>query len=214
MGARLQGVTCIYNQALPLRFTYDNNYFSDRFQGIPAGGYTSFINNLVNAIEVQLDTPFEKGTISAKKIVYTGAIDEYFRYKLGQLEYRSLRFESEVFNSENVQGNAVVNFTSHDVAYTRTIEHRHFDRDCTSAKSVVTTEYPAAWSPGSEPYYPVNDEKNNALYERYAELAAAEPDVIFGGRLGLYSYFDMDKVVRAAFDAARVELKGWTANEN
>jgi UDP-galactopyranose mutase len=193
---------------LPLRFTYDNNYFSDKYQGIPAEGYTAFVEKLLGGVEVRLNTSYCRGEIPAKKIVYTGAIDEYFDYKLGELEYRSLRFESEVRDSGNVQGNAVINYTSHEVPYTRTIEHRHFDRDCTSKKSVVTKEYPASWTKGSEPYYPVNDDKNNALYSGYAELAADEQNVIFGGRLGQYKYMDMDKVVSAALDAARVEIVG------
>lgn len=191
---------------LPLRFTFDNNYFNDRWQGIPIGGYTAMAEKLLEGIEVRLNTPYRKDEIPAGKIIYTGAIDEYFDYCYGALEYRSLRFEHQTYNSVNVQGNAVINYTASDVPYTRTIEHRHFDRDCVSGKSVVTTEFPAAWTAGAEPYYPVNDGKNNALYERYRALADTEPHVAFGGRLGMYCYYDMDKVIAAALKAARREL--------
>jgi UDP-galactopyranose mutase len=169
---------------------------------IPEGGYAAFFENLLRNVEVRLNMPFVPGAISARKIIYTGAIDEYFGYEFGALEYRSLRFEHKVFDRENVQGNAVINYTSHDVPYTRTIEHRHFDRNCAAEKSVLSYEYPATWERGDEPFYPVNNQQNNALYERYAELAEREDNVIFGGRLGRYKYLDMDKVIEQALELA------------
>jgi UDP-galactopyranose mutase len=165
------------------------------------------VRRLLEGVDIRLDTPYKKNEIPAKKIVYTGAIDEFFGYRLGTLEYRSLRFEHESFASYNVQGNAVINYTSSDIPYTRKIEHRHFDRECVSEKSIVTTEYPESWTAGAEPYYPVNDDKNNALYQLYCGLADAEPDVIFGGRLGMYRYFDMDKVIEEALVTAEKELR-------
>jgi UDP-galactopyranose mutase len=185
---------------LPLRFTFDNNYFNDVFQAIPACGYTAFFENLLKNVEVRLNTPFERLAIPAKQIIYTGMIDEYFGYEFGTLEYRSLRFEHKKFDCENIQGNAVINYTSHNVPYTRTIEHRHFDRNCASEKSVLSYEYPATWQRGDEPFYPINDKRNNELYERYAALAERENDVIFGGRLGTYKYLDMDKVIEQALE--------------
>ena len=194
---------------LPLRFTYDNNYFNDRYQGIPVGGYTRIIERLLEGADVRTGVDYlkERETYegAAGKVIFTGMIDEYYGYRLGPLEYRSVRFETEVLDCDNYQGNAVVNYTSRDVPYTRIIEHKHFEFG-TQPKTVISREYPAAWQPGAEPYYPVNDEKNQALYQKYAALAASRPDVIFGGRLGGYKYYDMDKVIRAALDTAAAEL--------
>ena len=188
---------------LPLRFTYDNNYFNDRYQGIPIGGYTAIIEKMLEGTEVLLNTDYKEFTAKngqvADKVLYTGMIDEYFGYQLGALEYRSVRFETEVLDCENYQGNAVVNYTEREVPYTRIIEHKHFEFG-TQEKTVISREYPVTWKKGDEPYYPVNDEKNGALYGQYKELAEKEPKVIFGGRLGEYKYYDMDKVVAAALD--------------
>jgi UDP-galactopyranose mutase len=191
---------------LPLRFTYDNNYFSDLWQGIPEEGYDALAGRLLEGCEVRLNTAYtpELGT-SAEKTLYTGPIDAFFAYQLGRLEYRSLRFETEVLDTDNYQGNAVVNYTSRAVPYTRVIEHKHFSFG-TQPKTVITREYPQPWSPEEEPYYPVNDERNGALYALYRALAAERPEVIFGGRLGLYRYMDMDQTVRAALDCAGDEL--------
>ncbi len=199
---------------LPVRMVYDNNYFNDKFQGIPIGGYTQIIEKLLNGIEVRLNTDFlsDKKELSAiaDKIFYTGAIDGYFDYSLGELEYRSLRFETENLQVENYQGNAVVNYTEYEIPYTRIIEHKHFEFGCQGGEktdhTVITREYPAIWMRGDEPYYPVNDEKNNALYEKYKVLAEKEKNVIFGGRLGEYKYYDMDKVIEAALTAIKKEL--------
>ncbi|NLL94224.1 MAG: UDP-galactopyranose mutase [Thermoplasmatales archaeon] len=186
---------------LPLRFIYDNNYFNDPHQGIPIGGYTKMVERMLEGIDVKLNCDFFKEHRDFKevadKLLYTGMIDEYFDYRLGHLEYRSLRFESETLDEENHQGVAVVNYTGTEVPYTRVIEHKHFEFGKQS-RTVVTKEYPQAWEPGLEAYYPMNDERNNALYEKYRELAEKEEDVIFGGRLGLYKYFDMDKTISAA----------------
>lgn len=186
---------------LPLRYTYDNNYFNDRFQGIPIGGYTQIFEKLLDGCEVRLNTTFVSGEIDAKCIIYTGTIDEYFNYRLGALEYRSLRFETETVDIPNYQGNAVVNYTAADVPYTRIIEHKHFEFGVQPA-SVITREYPQAWSSGDEPYYPVNDDNNNTLYERYRSLIKREDNVVFGGRLGAYAYCDMDKVIESALELA------------
>lgn len=203
---------------LPVRFVYDNNYFNDDFQGIPVGGYTKMVEKMLEGADVALGEDFfadrEKWEHCAEKVVFTGMIDEYFGFCYGKLEYRSLRFETEVLDEENHQGNAVVNYTEYEVPYTRIIEHKHFELLCQGAKAgsvpktVVTREYPAAKGESDEPYYPMNDEKNNALYARYKELADAQPNVIFGGRLGQYKYYDMHNVVAAALDAARAELGG------
>lgn len=192
---------------LPLRFTYDNNYFNDRYQGIPVGGYTAIVEKLLDGADVRLNCDYAevKNADLAEKVVYTGMIDEYFDYRLGELEYRSLRFETEVLNEENYQGNAVVNYTDASVPYTRVIEHKHFEKT-TCPKTVVTKEYSLTWERGTEPYYPVNDERNNALYEKYRALAEKEKNVIFGGRLGGYKYYDMDKVISAALDLCDKEL--------
>lgn len=195
---------------LPVRFTYDNNYFNDRYQGIPIGGYTKLVENMLDGIEIKLDTDFlrdrEKYTSIAHKIIYTGAIDEYFDYSLGELEYRSLHFENKIYNSENYQGVAVINYTGPEPAYTRSIEHRHFE-DTHSPKTIVTYEYPADYEPGMEKYYTINDARNNQLAEQYRELAKQEQNVIFGGRLAEYKYYDMDDVIKSAMNIAENELK-------
>ena len=194
---------------LPLRFVYDNNYFSDPHQGIPVEGYNALTDALLEGAEVRLDTDYaefiRENPDIAQKTVFTGMIDEFFDFCYGALEYRTVTFETEVLDCDNYQGNAVVNYTSRDVPYTRIIEHKHFEFG-TQPKTVISREYPAAWQPGAEPYYPVNDEKNQALYQKYAARAASRPDVIFGGRLGGYKYYDMDKVIRAALDTAAAEL--------
>ena len=186
---------------LPVRFTYDNNYFNDRYQGIPEEGYTKMVENMLEGIEVRLNVNFlehkEEYLALADKVLYTGPIDEYFEYKLGKLEYRSLRFENELLDIPDYQGNAVVNYTDREPAYTRIIEHKHFNFG-KQEKTYITKEYPSEWEEGMEPYYPINDEKNGSLYEKYSQLAASEENVIFGGRLGMYKYFDMDKVIEAA----------------
>lgn len=192
---------------LPVRLTYDNNYFNDKYQGIPIGGYTQIIKKMLDHpnIEVQLNTDFfdkrDQFEEEADKIVYTGMIDQYYGYQFGPLEYRSLRFESEILDEENYQGNAVVNYTDLDHAYTRIIEHKHFEFG-TQERTIITKEYPADWQPGDEPYYPINDQKNNNLYQQYKNLADKEDKVIFGGRLGLYKYFDMDMVIKIALEYA------------
>ena len=187
---------------LPVRFTFDNNYFNDRYQGIPVGGYTQIIEKMLEGIEVKLGCDFfadrEKYIKMADKVIYTGAIDRYYDYCYGALEYRSVRFETEVLDCPNYQGNAVINYTAYDVPYTRIIEHKHFEFDSTSPKTVISREYSSTWKLGDEPYYPVNDEKNGKLYLKYKELADKEDKVIFGGRLGQYKYFDMDDVIDSA----------------
>jgi len=189
---------------LPVRLIYDNNYFNDRYQGIPIGGYTKLIEGMLDGIEVKLNTNFfddvDYYKSIAEKIVYTGPIDEYFNYSLGTLEWRSLKFDTKVLNQENYQGNAVVNYTGHEVDYTRVIEHKLFEFDSTSPKTVVTFEYPADYEKGMEKYYTVNDEKNDKLAEEYRELSKKEDNVIFGGRLAEYKYYDMDDVIKSAFD--------------
>ena len=183
---------------LPVRFTYDNNYFNDRYQGIPIGGYTKIIEKMLEGIEVRLNSNFfdkrEEYENIADKIVFTGMIDEYYNYCFGKLEYRSLRFETEILNEENYQGNAVVNYTEGEIPYTRIIEHKHFEYG-QQEKTVITREYPSEWKEGDEPYYPVNNERNNELYLKYKELADKEKKVIFGGRLGEYKYYDMDEII-------------------
>ena len=195
---------------LPLRFTYDNNYFNDRYQGIPEGGYTKIIMELLDGIDVKLNTDyadFIKGNENLfDKVIYTGPIDEYFGYSLGHLEYRSVRFETEELNMPNFQGNAVVNYTEREVPYTRIIEHKHFEFG-QQPTTIISREYSAEWKPGMEPYYPVNDEKNSNLFEQYRQLAEKEEKVIFGGRLGNYKYYNMDQVIAAALELAKQELK-------
>ena len=189
---------------LPVRFTYDNNYFNDKYQGIPIGGYTKLVEKMLDGIEVRLNTNFfdnkEEFMNVADKIVYTGMLDEYFDFKLGRLEYRSLRFDTKIYDIPNFQGNAVVNYTDTEPKYTRVIEHKHFDNTCVSEKTVVTYEYPEDWTPEKEAYYVINDDKNNELAEQYRELASKEENVIFGGRLADYKYYDMDDVIKKALD--------------
>lgn len=197
-------------QRLPLRFTYDNNYFNARYQGIPEDGYTAMVERMLANIPVELHTDFlaqrQKLSALADKIIYTGPIDAYFNYRFGSLEYRSLRFETETLNMENYQGNAVVNYTDAETPYTRVIEHKHFIFG-TQPKTIVTREYSASWEPGDEPYYPINDERNTALYQQYAALATSEPNTLFGGRLGEYRYYDMDQVIAAALKLAQVRKR-------
>ncbi len=195
---------------LPCRFTYDNNYFSDRYQGIPMGGYTQMVEKMLEGVEVRLNTDFfdliRRQPDIAEKIVYTGCIDEYFGYCYGPLAYRSVRFETEELQEENYQGNAVVNYTEREVPYTRIIEHKHFDFG-TQPTTIITYEYPDAYAPGKEPYYPVNDERNNLIFAQYKELAKEQKNVLFGGRLAQYIYADMDDTIAAALEMARKELK-------
>jgi UDP-galactopyranose mutase len=215
---------------LPVRLTYDNNYFNDNYQGIPIGGYTQIVEKLLEGIPVKLGTDFKKAVKEVpaanggstvfemdgdtfEKVLYTGMVDEFFDDCYGPLEYRSLRFESEELpDVDNFQGNAVVNYTEREVPFTRIIEHKFFEfgKDSETGEpikgTIITREYPATWEKGMEPYYPVNNDKNNAAYERYHELALEKKNVLFGGRLGLYKYFDMDKVIRASLDAAAEEL--------
>lgn len=194
---------------LPVRYTYDNNYFNDRYQGIPEGGYTKLIENILEGIEVRLGVDFikerEELSALADKIVYTGPIDEYYNYEFGQLEYRGLRFETEKIETENYQGVAVVNYTEAEIPYTRVIEHKHFEFG-KQPVSYVTKEYPADWKVGDEAYYPVNNEKNQDLYAKYALKAREEKNVIFGGRLAEYVYYDMDKVIASALRLVAKEL--------
>ena len=194
---------------LPLRFTYDNNYFNDRYQGIAIGGYTQIIEKMLAGSDVKTDTDYfefiKENLDIAEKTVFTGQIDEFFGYRYGALGYRSVRFENEILDTDNYQGDAVVNYTDREVPYTRIIEHKHFEFG-KQEKTVISREYSAEWQPGIEPYYPINDEANNALYEKYKALAVTRPDVIFGGRLGQYKYYDMDKVIAAALTAVDAEF--------
>lgn len=205
---------------LPVRFVFDNNYFNDPYQGIPKGGYTQIVEKLLEGIPVKLGTDYETfcqqntdggfismdGEDTFEKVLYTGMIDQFYEYCYGELAYRSLRFETEYLGDEdNYQGNAVVNYTEREVPYTRIIEHKHFEFG-TQKGTVVTREYPKEWSRGDEPYYPVNDKYNSELYEKYAQRAAQEKNVLFGGRLGQYKYYDMDKVVRAALTMVEEQL--------
>ena len=190
---------------LPVRLTFDNNYFNARYQGIPMGGYTRLVERMLEGTEVRLGVDYlehrDEYDALADKVVFTGPIDEYFGYRLGHLEYRSIRFETEVLDMPNYQGNAVVNYTDRETPYTRIIEHKHFEFG-TQPKTVISREYSSEWKNGDEPYYPVNDEKNKALYEQYRTLAARESRVIFGGRLGEYKYYDMDAVIASALNKA------------
>ena len=208
-GKRATELPAFIIKRLPVRFTYDNNYFNDNYQGLPIGGYTKMVEKMLEGTEVQLEEDFlqnkDKYLEMADKIVYTGMIDEYFDYCYGELEYRSLRFETEVLEEENHQGNAVVNYTEYEVPYTRIIEHKHFEYG-TQPKTVITREYPKTWKKGDEPYYPMNDEKNIALYEKYSALAKKEGNVIFGGRLGQYKYYDMDDTIEAALKCVKAVL--------
>ncbi len=194
---------------LPVRFTYDNNYFNALYQGIPIGGYTRMVENMLDGIEVRLNVDYlnnkKELDILAEKVIYTGSIDAYFDYQLGYLEYRSVRFETEVLDKSNFQGNAAVNYTDIETPWTRVIEHKWFEfgKDENGndlPKTVISREYSAEWKSGDEPYYPVNDEKNNSLYEKYKELSKNEDNVVFGGRLGEYKYYDMDAVIHSALE--------------
>ncbi|MDY3108639.1 MAG: UDP-galactopyranose mutase [Lachnospiraceae bacterium] len=200
---------------LPVRYTFDNNYFNALYQGIPVGGYTKLVENLLEGIEVRLDTDYlaEKETYDAmaEQVIYTGPVDAYFGYSLGTLEYRSVRFEQEIMDISNYQGNAVVNYTDRETPWTRIIEHKWFEfgKDENGKelpKTVISREYSSEWKPGDEPYYPVNDEKNNGLYEQYRQMADREEKVCFGGRLGEYKYYDMDAVILSALTRAREML--------
>lgn len=215
-GKRATELPAFIIKRLPVRFVYDNNYFNDIYQGIPIGGYAQIIEKMLasDTIEVRLNTDFleEREALSAlaDRIVYTGMIDAYYDYCFGELEYRSLRFETEVLDVENYQGNAVVNYTEYEVPYTRIIEHKHFEFQCQAGdvnpKTVITKEYPHVWQHGDEPYYPLNDEKNNGMYEQYRARAQQEKRVIFGGRLGMYRYYDMHQVVEAALSCVKSNL--------
>ena len=195
---------------LPVRFKYDNNYFNDRYQGIPIGGYTQIIEKMLNGIEVRLNYDYfdhkEELENIAEKIIFTGPIDKYYDYCFGELQYRSLRFKTEVLDMENYQGNAVVNYTEYEVPYTRIIEHKHFECG-TQPKTVISREYSDNWNRDKEPYYTINDEKNNILYAKYKELADKDGKVIFGGRLGHYKYYDMNQVIEEALECVKEEIK-------
>ena len=208
-GKRATELPAFIIKRLPVRFTFDNNYFNDRYQGIPIGGYNTIINRLLDGIEVKLNTDFFKDREHfeslADKIVFTGMIDEFYEYKFGELEYRSLRFEDEVLDEENHQGNAVVNYTEFEIPYTRIIEHKHFEYG-NQEKTVITREYPAIWEKGKEPYYPINNEKNNSIYSKYKELAEKETNIIFGGRLAEYKYYDMHNVIEQALECIEKEF--------
>ena len=221
-GKRASELPSFIIRRLPVRFVYDNNYFNDQYQGIPIGGYTQIIEKMLEGVEVRLGVDFfedrEILESEADHIIFTGMIDAFYDYCYGELEYRSLRFETETLDMENYQGNAVVNYTEYEIPYTRIIEHKHFEYGCQGGygntgtpaiqKTVITREYPAAWEKGAQPYYPMNDEKNNALYERYRELAEKEEHVIFGGRLGMYRYYDMHQVIAEALKCVKENLYG------
>ncbi len=206
---------------LPVRLVYDNNYFNDKYQGIPIGGYTQIIEKMLEGIETKLNYDYfehkEELKNIAEKIVFTGPIDQFYDYKFGHLEYRSVRFETEELNVNNYQGNAVVNYTEKEVPYTRIIEHKHFEvgkqlgneeteNTPSYGHTIISREYSDKWDETKEPYYPINNEKNNALYEKYAELASKDKNVIFGGRLGQYKYYDMDKVIASALEICKIEF--------
>ena len=197
---------------LPVRLTFDNNYFNALYQGIPNGGYTQMVANMLQGVEVRLGVNYLANLFffydMAYSVIYTGPIDAYFDYSLGTLQYRSVRFETETLACPNYQGNAVINYTDAETPYTRIIEHKHFEFGSTEpgTKTVISREYSAEWKPGDEPYYPVNDDKNSALYAKYKALADAEPHVVFGGRLGEYKYYDMDKVIESALACVAVQM--------
>lgn len=195
---------------LPVRLTFDNNYFNDKYQGIPVGGYNKIIEKMLDGIEVRLNTDFFENRKELEqisdKIVFTGMIDEFYNYRFGALEYRSLKFRHEILNEENYQGNAVINYTEYEIPYTRIIEHKHFEYG-NQPKTVITKEYPEKWNKGDEPYYPINDIKNNNLYSKYKKLADEESHVIFGGRLAQYKYYDMHHVIEQALDCVKEEFK-------
>lgn len=208
-GKRANELPAFIIKRLPVRLTFDNNYFNDNYQGIPIGGYNKIIEKMLEGIEVRLNTDFFKNRKEfekiADKIVFTGMIDQFYDYKFGTLEYRSLRFEHEILDEENYQGNAVVNYTEYEIPYTRIIEHKHFEYG-NQSKTVITKEYPAKWNRGDEPYYPINDELNNTIYDKYKELADKESKVIFGGRLAQYKYFDMHNVIEEALKCVKENL--------
>ena len=208
-GRRCTELPAFIIKRLPVRYTYDNNYFNDKYQGIPEGGYNVIFDKLLEGIDVELNVDFfdKKGELlqKADKIVFTGMIDQYFDYQYGVLEYRSLRFEHEILDEENHQGNAVVNYNEREVPYTRIIEHKHFEFG-KQPKTVITREYPAEWKQGDEPYYPVNNEKNAEIFKKYQELAEKEENVIFGGRLADYRYYDMHHVFERALEVVKEEL--------
>ena len=218
-GQRATELPSFIIKRLPVRFTYDNNYFNDIYQGIPIGGYTKIIEKMLKGIEVRLNCDYFENKAElkniAEKIIFTGQIDKYYDYQFGELEYRSLCFETEVLNEENYQGNAVVNFTEYEIPYTRIIEHKHFEYGASLGrqvegeaknKTIITREYPDKWTQEKEPYYPINNDKNNELYKKYEELAKKDSKVIFGGRLGQYKYYDMDKVIDSALQCVNKEL--------
>ena len=209
-GKKCKDLPAFIIKRLPVRFTFNNNYFNDTYQGIPIGGYTKIIEKMLNNIEVRLNCDYlkEKETFNslADKVIYTGAIDEFFNYKLGALEYRSVRFETEILDIDNFQGNAVVNYTDYNVPYTRIIEHKHFEFGL-QEKTIISKEFSSKWTINDEPYYPVNDDKNNNLYKAYEELAKGQNKVIFGGRLGSYKYYDMHNVIREALNLVKEEVK-------
>ena len=218
-GQRATELPSFIIKRLPVRFIYDNNYFNDIYQGIPIGGYTKIIEKMLEGIEVRLNCDYfenkEELENIAEKIIFTGPIDKYYNYQFGELEYRSLRFETETLNEENYQGNAVVNYTEYEIPYTRIIEHKHFEYGASlgqtaegeaKEKTIITREYPDKWTQEKEPYYPINNERNNELYKKYEELAKQDTKVIFGGRLGQYKYYDMDKVIDSALQCVNEEL--------
>ena len=196
---------------LPVRFIYDNNYFNDDYQGIPIGGYTKIIEKLLDGIEVKLNCDFLKNKREliniAKKIVYTGPIDAFYGYCYGELQYRSLRFESQLLYVNNYQGNAVINYTEYEVPYTRVIEHKHFEKIINNEETIITKEYPENWTKDKEPYYPINDSKNNQLYNKYKSLSMKDNNIIFGGRLGEYKYYNMDQVIEASLKCVSEEMR-------
>ena len=195
---------------LPVRFTYDNNYFNDKYQGIPVGGYTQIIEKMLSGIEVKLNYDYFEHKVEleniAQETVFTGPIDKFYDYQFGELEYRSLRFETEILEKENYQGNAVVNYTEYEVPYTRIIERKHFEYG-NQPKTVITKEYPDSWNKNKEAYYPINNEKNNLLYEKYRELSKKDSNIIFGGRLGQYKYFDMHIVIEEALKCVQEKIR-------
>ena len=208
-GKKCEELPAFIIKRLPVRFTFDNNYFNDRYQGIPVGGYTQIIEKMLEGSDVRLNYDYfdhkeELDNIS-KKIIYTGPVDKFFDYCYGPLEYRSVRFETEILDIDNYQGNAVVNYTEYEVPYTRIIEHKHFEFG-TQPKTVISKEYSSKWTLGEEPYYPINNDKNNELYSKYETLANSKNDVIFGGRLGKYKYYDMHIVIKEALACVENEL--------
>lgn len=205
-GKRCEELPAFIIKRLPVRFTFDNNYFNDRYQGIPIGGYTAMVEKMLEGSEVVLNCDFfdkkEELLAQCDKVIYTGPIDKYFDYCYGPLEYRSVRFETEVLDKPSFQGNAVINYTEYEVPYTRIIEHKFFEFG-TQPKTIISKEYSSAWNVNEEPYYPINDEKNTALYEKYKALADKEKNVVFGGRLGQYKYYDMHNVIKEALNCLK-----------